>query len=275
MPRFDSAGRAGSGSRAQLATGLILNLLITSHPARAAPKCEAGKGYVAADASEQVQEDFLQKLKGIGINTIIRYYDWSNETLPGKTLSMREVRLIAKLDMSLAVVFQHNNDCLCTFMARRRGGVDARRALELARSFSQPRGSAIYFGVDGIDAQFLTLLRTTGHPAGEAQARKLVQAFVQPYFEEIAKVLKSSGYRVGVYGSGLVCSHLLDGKLAQLCWLANATGWPGYDTFEPTKRWVLKQHLPTKRSDCFGTEVDLNSGNGATEDFGQWKPAPG
>jgi hypothetical protein len=72
-----------------------------------------------------------------------------------------------------------------------------------------------------------------------------------------------------------VCSHLLDGKLAHLCWLANATSWPGYDTFEPTKRWVLKQHLPTKKSDCFGTEVDLNSGNGASDDFGQWKPSPG
>ena len=255
-------------------TALAVALLAATTPASAAPRCEPGKGYVAADASVQLGEEFLQKLKGAGINTVIRYYDWVNETLPGKTLSLREVKLVAKLDMSLAVVFQHNNDCLCTFMAKGRGTRDAQRALELARSFSQPSGSAIYFGVDGIDAQYLTLLSRTGLPAGEPQARKLIQAFVRPYFEEIARVLKSSGYRVGVYGSGLVCAHLLDEKLAQLCWLANATSWPGYEAFEPSRRWVLKQHLPTRKSDCFGTEVDLNTGNGSTGDFGQWKPSP-
>jgi hypothetical protein len=275
MPGFILAKRAGKGLRALLGMAAGFSVLVIGDAAPAAPKCEPGKDYVAADASVQLQEDFLQKLKGVGINTVIRYYDWVEETLPGKTLTSRELQLIAKLDMSVAVVFQHNSDCLCTFMRKGRGKRDARRSLELARSFSQPRGSAIYFGVDGIDAQFLTLLHATGQPAGETQARRLVQAFVLPYFKEVAKAFKSSGYRVGVYGSGLVCSYLLEEKLAQLCWLANATSWPGYATFEPTKKWVLKQHLPTKKSDCFGTEVDLNSGNGATDDFGQWKPATG
>ena len=257
---------------ALVATGL--SLLAGPSFASAAPKCEAGKGYVAADASLQLSEDFLQKLKAAGISTVIRYYDWVNETLPGKTLSMRELKLIAKLEMSVAVVFQHNNDCLCTFMTKVRGRLDAQRALDLARSFSQPKGSAIYFGVDGVDAQFVTLMRATGQPVGDAQVRKFIQAFVRPYFQEIAKTMKTSGYKIGVYGSGSVCAYLLDEKLAQHCWLANATGWPGHDAFEPTRRWVLKQHLPTRKSDCFGVEVDLNSGNGATEDFGQWKPGP-
>ena len=51
-----------------------------------------------------------------------------------------------KVGMSVVVIFQHHNDCLCTFMAKGRGTRDARRALELAKSFSQPVGSAIYFG---------------------------------------------------------------------------------------------------------------------------------
>jgi hypothetical protein len=274
MPSCSPASRADNRLSAALPLTVALCLLATPAVASAAPKCEAGKGYVAADASVQLSEDFLQKLKGTGINTVIRYYDWVNETLPGKTLTLREVKLIAKLEMSLAVVFQHNNDFLCTFMSKGRGRLDAQRALELARSFSQPKGSAIYFGVDGVDAQFVTLMRATGQPAGEAQVRKFIQAFVRPYFDEIAKATKSSGYRIGVYGSGLVCSYLLDEKLAQHCWLANATNWPGTQAFEPTRKWVLKQHLPTKKSDCFGTEVDLNSGNGAADDFGQWKPAP-
>ena len=73
-------------------------------------------------------------------------------------------------------------------------------------------------------------------------------------------------------GSGLVCSHLLDEKLAHYCWLANATGSPGNQRFEATRKWVLKQHLTTRKADCFGIEVDLNSGSGLSEDFGQWKP---
>jgi hypothetical protein len=234
--------------------------------------CEKGKGYIAIDASEQLGEEFLRQLKAVGIGNVIRYYDWSNETLPGKTLTARELGLIAKLEMSVAVVFQHHNDCLCTFMTKGRGRQDARRALELARTFSQPAGSAIYFGVDGVDAQFLSLLRGTGIPSGEPEAHKFVQRFVRPYFEQVAQIMKASGYKIGVYGSGLVCSQLLDARLVDYCWLANATGWPGYADFEASKRWVLKQHLPTRKANCFGVEVDLNSGSAAEVDFGQWRP---
>ncbi len=98
--------------------------------------CEPGKGYVAADTAQQLNEEFLGRLKGAGIGTVIRYYDWGDETLPGKTLTAREIALIAKSDMSVAVIFQHNNDCLCTFMRKGRGARDAKRALELAKSFS-------------------------------------------------------------------------------------------------------------------------------------------
>jgi hypothetical protein len=255
-----------------MAVAALLDCGWSSLPAKAAPVCEKGKGYVAIDASEQLDEAFLKKIKAIGIDSVIRYYDWSNETLPGKTLTLRELRLIAKLDMNVAVVFQHFNDCLCTFMTKGRGARDAKRALELARTFAQPAGSAIYFGVDGVDAQFLSLLRGTAIPAGDPEARKFVQRYVRAYFEEVTQTLKGSGYKIGVYGSGLVCSMLQETKLVDYCWLANATGWPGYVDFEASKRWVLKQHLPTRKADCFGVEVDLNSGNAAAVDFGQWRP---
>ena len=238
----------------------------------AAPVCEPGKGYVAADTAQQLNGDFLAKIKAVGMGTVIRYYDWPEETLSGKTLTARELALIAEADMAVVVIFQHNNDCLCTFMKKGRGTRDAKRALELAKYFSQPAGSAIYFGVDGVDAQFLTLLAATDLPSGEPQAKKLVQRYVRAYFQEVAPVMKSSGYRIGAYGSGLVCSSLLDERLVELCWLANATSWPGYENFAATTRWALKQHLPTKKSDCFGIEVDLNTANPTIGDFGQWKP---
>ena len=274
MPKYQavSISHRACAMAMLLSAAAVVSLCAQHVLAGTAPVCEPGKGYVAIDASEQLSEDFLKRIKAIGIGSVIRYYDWSNETLPGKTLTIRELTLIAKLDMSLAVVFQHQNDCLCTFMTKGRGTRDAKRALELARSFAQPAGSAIYFGVDGVDAQFLSLLRATGIPGGEAEARKFVQRYVRPYFEEVTQAMQSSGYKIGVYGSGLVCSQLMDARLVTYCWLANATSWPGYADFEATKRWVLKQHLPTRRANCFGVEVDLNSGNGAAVDFGQWRP---
>jgi Rv2525c-like, glycoside hydrolase-like domain len=251
---------------------LIACLLVQPPAAVAAPICEPGKGYVAADMAGQVHEEFLTKLKAAGIDTIIRYYDWPEETLEGKTLTQRELDLVAKVGMSVAVIFQHQNDCLCSFMAKGRGVRDARRALELARTFSQPAGSAIYFGVDGVDAQFLSLLSATDLPIGEQQARKFVRTYIHSYFKDVGGVMHSTGYRIGAYGSGLVCSYLLDEKLVELCWLANATSWPGYQRFEAGNRWVLKQHPTTRKADCFGVEVDLNSGPSPPVNFGQWTP---
>ena len=120
------------GKPLPLLSTLLLGLGVlarSASPGWTAPACELGKGYVAIDASQQLGEDFLRKIKGAGIATIIRFYDWTSETLPGKTLTMRELRLIAALDLSVAVIFQHNNDCLCTFMTKGRGRRDAQRAL--------------------------------------------------------------------------------------------------------------------------------------------------
>ena len=67
-----------------------------------------------------------------------------------------------------------------------------------------------------------TLLAATDLPSGEPQAKKLVQRYVRAYFQEVAQAMKSSGYRIGAYGSGLVCFYLLGEKPVELCWLANA-----------------------------------------------------
>jgi hypothetical protein len=57
-----------------------------------------------------------------------------------------------------------------------------------------------------------------------------------------------------------------------LCWLANATSWPGYERFAAANKWSLRHHLLTRKEDCFGISVDINSGNPAIGDFGGWKP---
>jgi hypothetical protein len=86
MPRCTTGSRGPSRLEVTAALAIGLCTLAAVLPASAAPRCEPGKGYVAAGVSVQLSEDFLQKLKGAGIKTVIRYYDWIDETLPGKTL---------------------------------------------------------------------------------------------------------------------------------------------------------------------------------------------
>ena len=202
----------------------------------------------AVDSSAPVTQSFLDQIKAIGIKTIIRYYDHEDETLPGKTLRRGERDAILMNGLKMGVVFQHRNNKLGSFTAVR-GRQDAERSLMLAAENSQPSGSAIYFGVDG------------------AWNRAYELANIMAYFREVNARLAGSGYRVGVYGSGLVCNALLANGLAELCWLAAPTSWPDFSAWYQTKRWRLVQ-LPTTQ--CGGRSVDFNLANGPEAEYGQF-----
>jgi hypothetical protein len=87
------------------------------------------------------------------------------------------------------------------------------------------------------------------------------------YFREVRAGLAGAAYRVGVYGSGLVCETLLHSTLADLCWLAAPSIWPQYYEYYQTRKWTLAQ-LPTTR--CGGRSVDFNQVSGAGADYGQF-----
>jgi len=187
-------------------------------------------------------------MRGIGIRTIIRYYDHEDETLPGKTLKKNERDAILMNGFRTAVVFQHHNDQLASFTISR-GRLDAERSLALATENSQPRGSAIYFGVDGP--------WQTGYEL----------ANILSYFREVHSTLAQSGYRVGVYGSGLVCDVLQYNGLAELCWLGAPTSWPLYQTYYQTMNWGL---LQMRTSQCGGRSIDFDLVNEIVADYGQF-----
>ena len=202
----------------------------------------------AVNSSAPVTQSFLDRMKAIGISTIIRYYDHEDETLPGKTLRRAERDAILMNGLKMGVVFQHRNNKFASFTALR-GRQDAERSLVLAAENSQPRGSAIYFGVDG------------------AWNAPHELANITAYFREVNASLAGSGYRIGVYGSGLVCNALLANALAELCWLASPTSWPDFSAWYQTKRWRLVQ-LPTTQ--CGGRSVDFNLANDTAAEYGQF-----
>lgn len=254
MHMLTVAGRVLTSSRrAQQALYLSMTLaaLPVEAPAAAARDyCAPNSGAAAVDLSQRVNQNFLDAMKTVGVQTIIRYYDHEDETLPGKTLRRRERDLIIANGFHIAVVFQHNNNKFASFTPLR-GRQDAERSLALAAENAQPKGSAIYFGVDG-----------GWRTAGEI-------ATIKAYFAEAQAGLRGTGYSIGVYGSGLVCKELLQDGLAELCWLSNAKGWPGYQAYFETMEWSLVQLLP---ADCGGRNVDFNLTSRA--DYGQFTSRP-
>jgi hypothetical protein len=234
-----------AASSAELVSILLATLIVAPSGADAKDFCARDTRNEAVDISAPVSQSFLDNMRAIGIKTIIRYYDHEDETLPGKTLRRSERDLIVTNGFKTAVVFQHHNDQFGSFTALR-GSQDAERSFALAKENSQPKGSTIYFGVDGPWKELTN---------------------ITAYFEGIYARLARTGYRVGVYGSGLVCNALLTSGLAETCWLAAPTAWPDYHAYYQTRRWGLAQLRPTQ---CGGRSVDFNLVSSTDADYGQF-----
>lgn len=226
-----------------------LALMAGAPLAQAASKCPNPVKAKGADLSLQITDKFLKTIKAAGVTTIARYYDYPDETLPGKTLTQPEVDLVAARGMKLVVIFQHHNDHFESFTPERGDG-DATRAVELAAEFKQPTGSAIYFGVDG-DWE------------GDAE-----QAKILAYFQAAHAKVAPAGYRVGVYGSGLTCQKLKAAGVVSLCWLPGAM-LEGLDWALSNDAWQLWQQ---KQSLCGGVDIDMDRINKWQPDAGQWAP---
>ena len=58
----------------------------------------------------------LKALKTFKLDTVFRYYDYKNETLPGKTLHPDESDAIIAAGLKIGIVFQHHNDDPAKFL---------------------------------------------------------------------------------------------------------------------------------------------------------------
>lgn len=196
------------------------------------------------DLSTPVDQKFLNVARCLGVKLVIRYGDYVNETIRGKTPKPAELELIKKNGLDFLAIFQHNNSKITSFTAAR-GEADAKRMLEL-----YPKAPAFYFGADG---EFHTAANQTA---------------VKTYAIAFAKVARANGKKVGVYGSGLTLKNLQDAGITDYHWLANATGWTGSKSYSATGKWVMQQGLP---KNCGGKNVDFNVFNPKISDIGSWK----
>ena len=109
---------------------------------------------------------------------------------------------------------------------------------------NQPYGTAIYFAVD-YDAHIDHLER------------------IRDYFD-IIKNKVGGRYKIGVYGSGLVCSSIKP-NYAQYSWLTHSTGFYGYDEYDDITKYNIKQ-AETYSYNGFKFDDDI----AVCSDYGQW-----
>ena len=179
------------------------------------PKVGPAQGVdLATDAS-----DVLSELKDNRLDFVARYYRSPESRWPSLTAS--EAQRLSSLGLKIVAVWESHSHHP-EYFAYESGYGDAITAYGEAKAAGQPAGSAIYFAVD-YDA--LTL-----DP-------------VYQYFRGIeAGLATASGgspeYKVGVYGSGLVCDAVKHTGLAQYSWLTNSTAWTGSLDYDD---WNIRQ----------------------------------
>lgn len=198
--------------------------------------------------------DQAMRLFQQGVRTVVRYYNHENSSkFPSKCLTKEEFVKLTAAGLSVAVVFQQRGGAggfLDDFQSEK-GKRDANRALSLAVSIGQPEGSAIYFGVDHDFFRPNELVEIAG------------------YFAEVNKAF-GGRFRVGVYGSGAVCSHLKASGHASLFWLPASMGWSGSRAFLSSSDWTLFQKFQNLQSDFGHFGYDGNLFNPGFADFGQF-----
>lgn len=192
----------------------------------------------------------VTQLKNAGVKTIIRYYNHQNSSvLPNKGLTAAEAQAIHGAGMTIAVTFQQRQNQIADFN-KTKGTAAGVRALDLAtNTINQPSTSVIYFSVD---RDFISA----------ADLGK-----VDKFFEGVNDAFTTAGanYGIGAYGSGKVLDRLRTAGLAKFFWLAQSTGWSGFQTFKNSGRWHLLQGPVTtvQTIDC-----DTNQSNPARPNFG-------
>jgi hypothetical protein len=184
------------------------------------------------------------RAKAAGMDFVCRYYSRNLR----KSLSAAEARAFTQAGIKLVTVYEDAPVSVEYFTAER-GLSDGRNAAAQAMAVDQPVGTPIYFAVD-------------------YDALKSDLNAIALYFDGVNR--NCEPYRVGVYGSGLVCGYLLAERLAEYAWLGGAMGWAGSRDFAG---WHIRQGTSGDAqgrllTQAFGFPVDPDEAS--CDDYGGW-----
>jgi Domain of unknown function (DUF1906) len=164
-------------------------------------------------------------------------------------------------------------DLVFEYSLHRGGAMSRARRLRLIRADSSYRRHVDHY------ARFRLYYRRFFGKAVEAIGPHDLLPFIDDYFKGVNSVFKAQPdgrrFKIGAYGSGLVCEHLLSAKLADYCWLSQSQGWPQFQKFYASGKWSMVQKMTThcKVLRFQGAEklnFDFNRVNPKLSDYGQW-----
>ncbi|HVB16879.1 MAG TPA: DUF1906 domain-containing protein [Stellaceae bacterium] len=167
--------------------------------------------------------DVAMELGGSHLDFVARYYRDPASRWPA--LSADEARTVSATGKKLVAIWESHSHNPAYF-SYGSGYADALSAYRQAKAVGQPHGSAIYFAVD-FNAQQGDILGPV-----DAYFRGVYNGLIEAAGGHVPD------YRVGVYGSGAVCSYLKQARLAAYTWLSNSTAWAGYNRFTD---WNIRQ----------------------------------
>ena len=176
--------------------------------------------------------DYAGHLADLGFNFVGRYIN------PGKAepLTTAEINALTAHDIYAVSIWEQGSPTSPLYFQTDRGVSDGDAAVTAAQSIGQPAGTPIYFAVD-YDAS-----------PGDLPS-------IASYFSAVHQRVRSAGYFVGVYGSGIVCRDL-----SEIGWVSKT--FAGYDDWKDKADIV--QGVETR---ILGLDVDLDTANG---DAGGW-----
>ena len=188
---------------------------------------------------------YAQSLKQThGFDFVLRYYSHT----ASKNLSLGEAQALSAAGLQIGVVWE-TAATHASFFSRAQGLSDGSAALLCAQTvIGQPAASCIYFAVD--------------YDATEAD----IDGCISDYFGGIVAAFAASQgarYAIGVYGSGLSCSTLVEKGFASMSWLSQSTGFAGSKAYAQSQAWNLSQGMPQRLTmdDGFVLSFDPDSSN--------------
>jgi hypothetical protein len=166
--------------------------------------------------------NFAAAIKQAGVSFVGRYYRWPASRY--EPLTYNEAAALSDAGLFVVALWEWISNEISNF-SYHDGFAQGSSAYRQAMTTHQPAGTPIYFTVD---ADF-----APGQIAGP----------VSDYFLGVVDAFEAMGrgnsaYLVGVYGSGLCCSWLLNHDRAQRSWLSGSDGWSGYRRFDG---WDIRQ----------------------------------
>lgn len=225
-----------------------MSLLISSgNPERSAK---------AADCATILNAAKAQTLYNNGYRYIGRYLTGTYGGGISKALTVEEANIILNAGLRFFPIYQTSANSESYFTPSK-GTSDAIAAITAANNLGLPKDTIIYFAVDfdAMDYQ--------------------ITDYVIPYFENVYNEVKTSGFKVGIYGARNVCSRVSDAGYACSSFVGDmSTGFSGNLGFKIPDNWAFSQFANLEGSNALGTgdgriEIDKDAFSGRDQGVGK------